>query len=122
MLFEARSRGNKMKNHRKDVGLLLVEKIRAIVGPGYSVTMVRERPWASITFSGTRHGIVISRLAQGEMDLLLSCAEKLAGYDFDLPSHFVADVLVDDLTAQGDAIALEILTISDPVASPRGKI
>lgn len=111
-----------MRNRRKDVGALLIEQIAEIIGPDYAVTLERERLWASITFSGTRHSIAVSRSVADETGLLLSFAEKLAGHEFDLPGYFVADVLLDDLGAQGDAMALEILTIIDPVTSSAANV
>jgi len=114
----AQGRGRGPKNARRDVGMLLIEQISGIIGSDYTVTLERERLWASITFSGTRHSIAINRSMQNEPNRLLAFAEKVATHKFDLPVHFVADVLVTDLGAQGDSMALEILTIIDPVARP----
>lgn len=110
--------GKGPKNMRRHVGMLLIEQIAGILGSSYAVTLERERQWASITFSGTRHSIVINRSAQTERGRLLPFAEKVAAHGFDLPGHFVADVMVADLGAQEDSMTLEILTIIDPVARP----
>ncbi|HEY9090426.1 hypothetical protein [Parasphingorhabdus sp.] len=96
------------KIHRKDVGSLLIEEIRALAGPSHDVQMVRERPWASITFSGIRHSLLISQAKGGEATLPPSFADQIAEHEFDLPGHFVADILVDGMT-------IEILSIIDPV-------
>ncbi len=106
------------KNARRDVGALLIEQIAGIMGSDYTVMLERERLWASITFSGTRHSIAINRSMQSEPSRLLVFAEKVGTHAFDLPGHFVADVMVTDLGARGDSMALEILTIIDPVACP----
>ena len=95
------------KIRRTDVGSLLLEQISALVGPSH-VKMIRERPWASITFSGTRHYVTIRQAVQESATLPPSFAEQLSEHEFDLPGHFVADMLFDEMT-------IEILTIIDPV-------
>ncbi len=107
------------KHHRRDVGAMLIEQIAGIMGSGHTVTLERERLWASITLSGTRHSIAISRSIQNEPSRLLPFAEKVATHTFDLPGHFVADVIVTDLGPHEDSMALEILTIVDPVVNGR---
>ena len=103
-----------MKKHSKDVGALLIDQIGVMMGPDYAVTMARERPWASITFSGTRHSIVVGGLP--------SFAEKLAEQEFILPGHFVADLLVAGRNAQDGSIKIEILTIIDPLAPSKNNV
>lgn len=121
MLDKAQGKENMQRNRHKHVGALLIEQIAEIIGPDYSVALKRERPWASITFAGTRHSITLSRSAQDETSLLLYFAKKLTRHEFDLPGFFVADVVIDDPGAQDDSVALEILTIDDPVARPAAK-
>lgn len=113
-----------LKKARRDVGCHLVEQIRALVGPDYAVKIVRERSWASITFSGTRHNVAIQSLkgeGRGNTALSHSSVAQIGSHEFDLPGHFVADVLIDDRgthdSGNGDAIMAEILTIIDPVAA-----
>ena len=96
------------KIRRTDVGSLLLEQISALVGPAHDVKMIRQRPWASITFSGTRHYVTIRQAEQESATLPPSFAEQLSEHEFDLPGHFVADMLFDEMT-------IEILTIIDPV-------
>lgn len=53
-----------------------------------------ERPWASITFSGTRHNIVLAfngaeAISAGERFL-----EALPEHEFEIPRHLVADAAV----------------------------
>ncbi|MEH6756906.1 MAG: hypothetical protein V7676_05290 [Parasphingorhabdus sp.] len=110
------------KRRRRDTGVLLLEQIQRIVGLDFTVSMVRERPWASVTFSGTRHKVQIKRLAQTRSPAMTSWSRKIADHEFTLPGHFVADLLVVDETRQCNSFTLEILTIIDPVAPARARI
>tara|TARA_R110000772_G_scaffold40132_21_gene94042 strand:+ start:4713 stop:5048 length:336 start_codon:yes stop_codon:yes gene_type:complete len=111
-----------MKKHSKDVGALLIDQIGVMMGPDYAVTMARERPWASITFSGTRHSIVVGGLRQDDIGVSPLFAEKLAEQEFILPGHFVADLLVAGRNARDGSIKIEILTIIDPLASSKNNV
>lgn len=117
MRVEGQGEQSSLRKRRKDVGSQLIEQIRALAGPNYDVKMVRERPWASITFSGTRHRVAISRSMAGDTGLPPSFTGQIADHEFDLPGHFVADVLIDDREMHGEDIIAEILTIIDPVAA-----
>lgn len=132
MLLDVQETKYPMKKRRRDVGALLVEQIGMLAGSGPTqksaqkptqkppttpvVRILRERPWASITFSGTRHHIGVSGLMPGDGALSADFATILAAHEFDLPGHFVADMLIDDDSAR-DRIMIEILTIIDPVPS-----
>lgn len=103
------------KKSVKDMGPLLVEQIQSLLGPGHQVVLKRERPWASITFSGTRHTIVIDASVGPDHGVAVSIGDRLARHEFDLPSHFVADLLVRNADQTAGRIMLEILTIVDPL-------
>lgn len=100
-----------------DPGTQLQEQIRMIAGSECHVRLKRERPWASITFSGTRHRIEVVYSGNGCEDKARRLAKDLPETEFDLTGHFVADLLAEvDITAASDpVIRLEILTIVDPV-------
>ena len=106
---------NPVRKHRKDVGCQLIAQIAALVGPDYIVKITRERSWASVTFSGTRHSVAIGPALNANTPLPSVFAAQIAEHEFDLPGRFVADVLLDDRKAQSGAITAEILTIIDPV-------
>jgi len=102
---------------RRDVGSLLAWQISALAGTDHDVNMIRERNWASITFSGIRHKMAISREVKTVADDAMSfLVETIANHEFDLPGHFVADILIDDQPGRDNSIIVEILTIIDPVA------
>ena len=84
------------KKSVNDIGPILVEQIQNLLGPGHQVVLKRERPWASITFSGTRHTIVIDASVGPDHGVAVSIGDRLARHEFDLPGQFVADLLIED--------------------------
>lgn len=71
----------------------------------------RERPWASITFSGARHWLaILVRDADAE-----HLATSLAEAEFDLPGAFVADIAVTARLPDpgGCVLMIEALTVID---------
>lgn len=105
-----------MKKPANDVGSNLVEQIKILIGQHQQVVMTRERPWASITFSGTRHTIEIIPTTGSRDAFAASLGDWLANHEFELPGHFVADVLVHAAEQKARSFTLEILTIDDPLA------
>lgn len=64
----------------------------------------RERPWASVTFTGARHWFALS-VGPARVDAITAL---LPDFEFDLPGHLVADIAVAGTRADGDRILLEI--------------
>ncbi|MEW4468774.1 hypothetical protein AB1K62_13180 [Parasphingorhabdus sp. JC815] len=112
------AKNSRKPKKRRDTGALLIEQLSALAGAGHNIKMIRERRWASISFSGVRHKILISRQPTSvAQDMSRSLAATITDHIFDLPGHFVADIVVDDRPEQDHSIIVEILTIIDPVAS-----
>jgi len=64
----------------------------------------RDRPWASVTFTGARHWVSLSvGPARAE-----EIAAMLPEFEFDLPGHLVADIVVTGTKTDGDRTILEI--------------
>lgn len=64
----------------------------------------RDRPWASVTFTGARHWFALSvGPARAE-----SVAALLPDFEFDLPGHLVADIVVTGTRPDGDRVILDI--------------
>jgi hypothetical protein len=106
--------GKPIRRTPQDVGEILILQIQGLTGPDIKIARKRERPWASITFSGTRHYIEISP-ASGRIEHAADqFIKKLPSHEFELPGHFVADLLVRDHAPQDSAIIVEVLTIHDP--------
>lgn len=54
----------------------------------------RERPWASATFSGTRHTITLAFSGTAEIARAEQCLERLPDHEFAIPGQLVADATV----------------------------
>lgn len=111
-------RNRKNTGKKYDVGEQVIAQIRELAGGDIIVEMIRERPWASITFTGTRHKIGI-RCESANSHLILSrLRKKLPTHEFVLHANFVADCAVLSETPAHNVsqrLLTEILTISDPV-------
>jgi hypothetical protein len=64
----------------------------------------RERPWASVTFTGARHWVSLS-VGPARADAV---AAMLPDHEFDLPGHLVADIAVTGTRVDGDRTVIEI--------------
>lgn len=64
----------------------------------------RDRPWASVTFTGARHWVSLS-VGPARADEI---AAILPEFEFDLPGHLVADIVVTGTKPDGDRTLLEI--------------
>ncbi|WP_109354361.1 hypothetical protein [Sphingorhabdus sp. EL138] len=118
MLHESNGSRKLLIKQRSDIGTLLVDQIQSRIGSDYRVKIIRESPWASITFSGTRHSISITGSVSDDSEFLYSFATQLQEHNFDLPGHFVADLVANiPYMPPPDHLALEILTIKDHVVS-----
>ncbi len=102
--------------HSKDTGHQIAAQIEALVGGRATVQHVRERPWASVTFAGTRYTIRIDARADDKIDTVDDCLAKLIqalpDHQFELRGHFVADLLVGQ--PEPGLFEIEILAIADP--------
>lgn len=77
-----------------------------------------ERPWASVTFSGSRHTIALAFSGQAAIDAAEGVIDGLADHEFDIPGHIVADAQVREvshqhLPEQKLTMELEILLLED---------
>jgi hypothetical protein len=95
-----------------DPSAMLIASIQALAGSTCCVTLQREQPWASVTFSGIRQLIIIACSGPDKANYLGQLASQLPDHDFAMTGHFVADVLIKDLIE--DRLSLEILTLIDP--------
>ena len=70
------------------------------------------RRWASATFIGARHAIRLSCARSAALETWLS---ELPEADFALRGHLVADLTVERVHREGDAVtvSLEILTVEE---------
>lgn len=64
----------------------------------------RERPWASVTFTGARHWFALS-VGPARVEAVTAL---LPDHEFDLHGHLVADIVVTGTRPDGDRILLDI--------------
>ena len=64
----------------------------------------RERPWASVTFTGARHWFALS-VGPARVEGL---SALLPDFEFDLPGHLVADIVVVGTRPDGERVILDI--------------
>lgn len=100
----------------------LTTQLHDLTGPNCTILLKRERPWASITFSGTRHLFEIDCAAGDAERIRQKLEESLPEHEFDLTGYFVADALVEAAPdhagpdEQLQTVCIDILTITDPVS------
>lgn len=77
--------------------------------PSAILQETRERPWASITFSGARHWILL-RVPKEEAERL---ARDLPEADLPIVGHIVADLVIMNQRPEADStlLTLEALTV-----------
>lgn len=82
--------------------------------PGLEIDRSWDTPWASITFSGTRHEIGGRLEGTDASGRARDFAARAGTIEFALPGHIVADIVVRAHPA-GEAVRIEIeaLTIED---------
>ncbi len=94
----------------------LVAGLRDLVPPECRIRLIHQRPWASITFSGTRYCFELDLPERSHEEIFMKAEKPLTDHDFDLDGHFVADLLVMPASPEaGQSCQVEILAIIDPV-------
>ncbi|AMO72815.1 hypothetical protein [Sphingorhabdus sp. M41] len=92
---------------------MIARQLEALTGDQARVTLTREKPWASITFAGTRHSFAVQWDSSSGPNAIKNLAEKLPDHEFSIPGYFVADILV---TEQSEfQLLIEALSIVDPI-------
>ncbi len=106
-----------LRARQRDPGSSIAEQIQALAGGRVRVILERERPWASITFTGTRHSFVIERTDATAPDDMDNLARALPEHEFAMRGYFLADILVTDQSEF--RMLVEALSIIDPVTRCR---
>lgn len=97
--------------------LSVCSTVLALAGEEVQLVAHQERPWASATFSGTRHKLTL-RLSEG---VTLARAEQLQrvlpDHEFSIPGQIVADAavtaVVRDFEAATATVTCELLLIEE---------
>lgn len=98
--------------------LQLLSAVLGLAGPHASLLRHAERPWASVTFSGSRHTIAIQFSGAYGIADVESFIEALPEHEFDLSRSIVADanvIAMDQamLPAPHAVVEIEILLLDD---------
>lgn len=75
-------------------GEKLLRSVLGLAGPHATLVSQRETPWASITFSGARHSIVLAFHGWEACDDAENLIVELPDHDFTIPGVLVADATV----------------------------
>ncbi|OYW86209.1 MAG: hypothetical protein B7Z20_07750 [Sphingobium sp. 32-64-5] len=93
----------------------MIAQLLDLAGPDASVIATSSRPWASATFTGARHIVVMKLHGADHADQARRLAEYLPDAEFSITGHIVADACVDR-RADGESdttFHLAVLTIED---------
>lgn len=102
-----------------DAGAELKRALRVIFvsfGAAVAFESLRSRPWASITFAGERHKLVLCLPGPGAQAAVDAFLEGLEDREFALRDHVVADIEVTGMERDDDGqvrLTLEALTVED---------
>jgi len=108
--------GNEGRRQRANDPLpRLLAQLVERAGEPASVERATSRPWASALFQGRRHVILLRLTGADAPERRIRFAHGLEEAEWTLPSHFVADITIDDIrSAPGEEwIELSALTIED---------
>lgn len=81
---------------RRDPHTRLIAQLLDHAGPDSSVIATSSRPWASATFVGARHVIVLKLSGAGHAARADRFIETLPDVEFSIAGHIVADTCVDE--------------------------
>lgn len=84
----------KAANPRRTIADRLGQAVMAICGGRGEILTHAERPWASITFSGTRHELELRFEGIEQVEAGERLIEQLAEHEFAIPGQLVADATV----------------------------
>lgn len=96
---------------RRDPHTRVIAQLLELAGPDASVIATSSVPWASATFIGARHRIVMRIFGADHAARADIFAESLPDAEFSISGHIVADACVDErqlrlVQADGDKVQL----------------
>jgi len=102
---------------RKDPHTRVIAQLLDLAGTDSSVIATSSRPWASATFVGARHVVVLRLKGPDNAARAATLADRLPDAEFSITGHIVADACADELRPAADGsetvMRLSILTIED---------
>lgn len=96
-------------------GLLRALQARIGTELPLEIRNARSEPWASATFSGSRHSFALALSGPKAIAATARLAARLDAIEFDLPGHLVADIALTrhDHGPDHSAFSIEALTVED---------
>ena len=85
---------------RRDPHTRVIAQLLELAGPESSVIATSVRPWASATFTGARHKIVLCFGGDEQEQRAAEFASSLPEAEFTIAGHVVADACVDEQKIQ----------------------
>lgn len=76
--------------------------------PSASLSVTQQRPWCSLTFTGTQLCIAVTISGKAHSQIATECAQTLPEYDFSFGSQLVADIAVSEHIAGDNESCLTI--------------
>ena len=94
---------------RQHPGLRLLQAVMRLAGPDAELVSHSEKPWASVTFSGTRHTITLTYSGITGIIAANALIETLPDHEFAIPQQLVADAAI--ISVVHDLLPAEKITI-----------
>jgi hypothetical protein len=76
--------------------------------PDVDLSIVQERPWHSLTFSGVQLSIAATLHSTGDADTIMRFADSLPSNEFDLDNQLVADIAVVEMVREPGCVKFKI--------------
>jgi hypothetical protein len=104
-----------MTKRRADSQRALLAALKERLGGTAETGSTSRAPWASATFTGTRHRIELMLTGAGARARADALGAELPELEFHLPGHLVAEIAMTDRRddAGGVTMAIEALTIEE---------
>jgi len=117
MIDQARDSATRAPHVRRP-WLHLLSAVLQLAGGKVELLRHAEQPWASATFSGSRHTIALSFTGEDAIAAGEAFLEALPDHEFSLPRHIVADAAVSEVEHILDpapklTVEVELLLLED---------
>lgn len=81
---------------KRDPHVRVIARLTEVAGADMSVIASSSRPWASATFVGAQHRIIVRFSGEGAHASATRFAEDIPDVEFTISGHIVADACVDE--------------------------
>ena len=83
--------------------------------PATDIHIIHERPWHSLTYSGTQLCFAMDVVDPTRQDLAAYLTSMLAEYEFDVPGQIVADIAITHAVVAGSThhLIIDALLLDD---------